>query len=426
MRILLVNSHHYPGGGDCTYVFNLARLLQQAGHIPAFFAMQDARNRPDPNQDLFVSPIDFRALNQAKSLANSWKVLTRSIYSTEARKNFRRLIDRFQPDLVHLHNIEAHLTPSVALEAHRQKLPLVWTLHDYRMICPNSHLLIDRSGEICQACQGKHYYQAALKRCKKDSFLASLMASLQSYAHEGMGLIDKTQVFLTPSNFLRQKLLQAGFPAGKVVHLPLFVETPAPNAASARPEHLLFMARLEVTKGIRVLIEASRLVPQVKVVLAGSLDPLLADALLASLPANVTYVGLQDSAGLAGLLQKAYASLTPSIWYENQPFSILEAFAAGKPVIASDLGGMTELVAHGQRGLLVPPGDPAALAQAMGWMVAHPEQAQAMGASAQAYVQCEHNPRSHAQAILDIYRRCLPPDSRPAAPQVRSGPARSG
>jgi glycosyltransferase involved in cell wall biosynthesis len=158
MRILLVNTRHYYGGGDSTYTFNLAGVLRAHGHEIAFFAMQDGRNLPDPNSDLFVSNIDFQELNKNKKLLNGLRVVTRVIYSREAREKFIQILKRFRPDIVHLQNIHAHITPSVILEAGKQGIPIVWTIHDYKLICPNSHFLIDATGEICEACGKGAYY----------------------------------------------------------------------------------------------------------------------------------------------------------------------------------------------------------------------------------------------------------------------------
>jgi glycosyltransferase involved in cell wall biosynthesis len=197
MKILIVNTRHFYGGGDSTYSFNLAELLSSHGHEVAFFAMQDKRNLPDPNADLFVSPIEFRELNQHKTLANGVKVLSRTIYSTEARRKFATLLDRFSPDIIHLQNFYFHITPSILFEARQRGLPAVWTLHDYGLACPNSHFLIDRTGQICEACRGGRFYQMLIKQCKKGSLLASGMAAFEAYCNRWMGVLKKVDAFLT-------------------------------------------------------------------------------------------------------------------------------------------------------------------------------------------------------------------------------------
>lgn len=403
LKILLVNTRHFYGGGDSTYTFNLAELLSSHGHQIAFFAMQDDRNLPDPNADLFVSYIDFRELNQHKTLANGVKVLTRTIYSTEARWKFATLLDRFSPDIIHLQNFLLHITPSILFEARQRGLPVVWTLHDYGLACPNAHFLIDRTGQICEACRGGHFYQAIFKRCKKDSLLASGMAAFVSYSNRWMAGFQKVGRFLTPSHFLKTKLVENGFDENQIHHLPLFL--PQKNFWEGEDDqgYLLFLGRLETIKGIEVLIKSARRAKEVPLLIAGSVDEPLASRLPDILPENAKYVGLKHGQELADLTRNALAVVMPSICYENQPFSILEAFASGKPVIASDLGGMKELVAHRERGLLVEAGNPDALADAMQWAVTNRTLMKVMGRNARQYALNHHSPETHYQSLIDIY-----------------------
>jgi glycosyltransferase involved in cell wall biosynthesis len=403
MKILLVNTRHFCGGGDSTYTFNLADLLSSHGHEVAFFAMQDKRNLPDPNTDLFVSSIDFRELNQHKTLVNGVKVLTRTIYSTEARRKFAMLLDRFSPDIIHLQNYLGHISLSILFEARQRSLPVVWTLHDYYLACPNAHFLIDRTGQICEACRGGRFYQAIFKRCKKDSLLASGMAAFVAYCNRWMGVLEKVDVFLTPSRFLRSKLLENGLDENQVHHLPLFL--PQDNFWEDEQDqgYLLFLGKLEAIKGIEVLIEAARRAKEVPLLIAGGVGEPLSSRLPEILPENVKYVGLKHGQELADLTHNALAIVLPSICYENQPFSILEAFAAGKAVIASDLGGMTELVVHRERGLLVKPGEPDALADAMQWAVTNQNSMKEMGRNARQYALDNYSPEKHYHSLMDIY-----------------------
>ncbi len=403
MRILIVNTRHFYGGGDSTYTFNLAGLLGRHGHDIAFFGMQDERNLPDPNADLFVSPIDFRELNKHKTPTNGIKVLARTIYSAEARRNFATLLDRFSPDMIHLQNFFNHITASIMFEAERRHLPMVWTLHDYGLACPNAHFLIDRTGEICEACRGGHFYHAAFKRCKKDSLLASSMAAFEAYCNRWMGALKKANAFLTPSRFLKSKLVESGLRAEQIHHLPLFV--PQENFWEGKYDegYLLFLGRLERIKGIHILLQAAARAPNARIRMAGNVGEAFASELKQGLPANVEYVGMKHGEELEALIRNALAVIVPSIWYENQPFTVLEAFAAGKPVIASDLGGMAELVADRERGLLVEPGDPHALANAMNQIVSDRAWAAAMGRNARSYAITSHSPEQHYNALMEIY-----------------------
>jgi glycosyltransferase involved in cell wall biosynthesis len=315
-------------------------------------------------------------------------------------------LDRFHPDIIHLQNIHAHITPSVIFEAKKRGLPVVWTLHDYKLICPNSHYLIDQTGQICEACGRSNYYQAMLKRCKKGSLLASIMASLEAYVHRFMRVRDRVNAFLCPSAFLRTTLIERGFPTDKVHHLPLFL-LPDMFRDYSRDQggYLLFLGRLEPIKGIRPLLEACRLAPQVQLILAGRVEAPFANELPALLSPNAQHVGMKQGEELLQLLRHSLTVVLPSLWYENQPFSILEAFACGKPVIASDLGGMTELVTHQERGLLVPPGDVDSLAKAMTYMLEHPIEAQRMGQNAYEYVEIYHQADRHYAELVRVYNQ---------------------
>jgi len=413
MNIVLVNTRHFRGGGDATHTFNLAEMLRQHGHTVSFFAMQDKRNLPDPNDDLFVSNMDFREQNQHRSLAGGLRVASRAIYSREAREKFRQLLERTRPDLVHVQSLHGHLTPSVIFEAQAQRLPVIWTLHDYKLICPNTSFIIDRTGQVCEACGTHAYYQPILKRCKKDSLLASGLASLEAYVHLWLGVRDRVGAFLAPSRFLRDKLLSRGFDPAKVHHIPNFLpDADLAGPASPSEGYVLFMGRIEATKGMAALLVASRMAPNVRVVVAGPADESAQRAWLSQLPANVEYVGFLQGEALQRRLAGALAVVVPTICYENQPFSVLEAFARHKPVIASDLGGLPELVAHQERGLLVPPGEAEPLAEAMRWLSAHPSQAGAMGQAAHEYVRSEHSAGAHYEQLMEQYTHAL---AQPAA-----------
>jgi len=407
MRILIVNTRHYYGGGDSNYALDLADLLKKRGHEVSFFAMQGERNLPDPNEDLFVSHIDYRALNQRKNPLAALQVLTRSIYSAEARKKFSLLLDRVKPDLIHLQNIHAHITPSVILEAEQRKIPMVWTLHDYKLVCPNSHFLIDASGEICEACRGGAFWNAAKKRCKKGSLPASGMAALEAYAHQWMNIRSKVSAFLCPSAFLRGKLLENGFDPHKTLHLPLFLPDEAFSSQTEDDGYILFLGKLEALKGIYVLLEAARCAPQVPVWIAGGADEAMLKQLPLLLPPNVKYLGFQSGQELMRLKRKARALVLPSLSYENQPLSILEAFALGKPVIASDLGGMRELVGENERGWLIPMGDADALAKALTWTLERPVETKALGKAALEYARENHTAESHYRQMMKIYQGAL-------------------
>jgi glycosyltransferase involved in cell wall biosynthesis len=403
MRVLIVSAFHYPGDGVATYAFSLSELLRTNGHETAFFAMQDDRNVPDPNSDLFVSHIDFVELNRHKSLLAGLRVLGRIIYSPEARRKFGLMLDRFQPDLIHTQGFQHFMSPSILFEANRREIPVVHTLHDFKMVCPNTSMVNDRLGSICEACKRGRYYMPILKRCKKGSTAASAAASVEAYAHALMGVRRRISAYVAPSRFLLNKYIEHGFPAGKLNHIPNMLSDGLFSEQVAVGDYALFIGRVDPLKGVRELVQAAARVPEIPVKIAGRVAPTMADEVPSQLPPNVQYVGLKRGDELRDLVAGALVVVVPSKSYENQPFSVLEAFAAGKAVIASDLGGITELVAHKERGLLVRPGDVGELVDALRWICQNRDAAMRMGLNAQSYARTKHGAEVHYKRIIGLY-----------------------
>jgi len=403
VRVLIVSPYHFPGDGVATYAFNLSELLKRNGHETAFFAMQDERNLPDPNSDLFVSHIDFIELSRRKGVLAGLTVLGRVIYSREARRKLGKLLDRFHPDVIHTQGFQHFMSPSILFEANKRRIPVVHTLHDFKMICPNTSMINDRTGGVCEACKSGRYYMPVLKRCKKGSLAASLAASIEAYADVLMDVRGRIDAYISPSDFLRNKFIEHGFPKDNLHHIPNMLPEDTFVEKVTGGDYILFIGRVDPLKGIRELIQAARQTPEIKVKIAGRIAPSMVDEVPSTLPPNVEYMGLKSGDELRSLVAGALALAVPSTWYENQPFSILEAFAAGKPVIASDLGGMTELVKDGERGLLVPPGDVDKLAQSMKRVVANPDAAIEMGRNAQVYAREKHSADAFYRSVIELY-----------------------
>lgn len=403
MKTLLVNTYHYLRGGDCTYTFALADLLKLKGHEVKFFGMKHPQNLPSSEEKYFLEYIDYVELNKNKSISNSLKVLTRSIYYKHAREKIAGLLNDFKPDIVHLQNIHAHITPSILFEIKKYNIPIVWTLHDYKLVCPNSHYLIDKTGEICEACKSGSYYQPILKICKKDSLMASLAISLEAYTHRVLGIRNLVDRFISPSDFLKQKLVQYGFDAEKVIHLPLFLRDDQYDYDEKNKDYLLYLGRVDYIKGIIPLLVAMKKLNNIKLKIVGGISERIEKEFYEKLTPNVDYLGFKTGEELNYIRKNAMAVIVPSLCYENSPFSILEAFACGKPVIASDLGGMKELVKDGVRGYLVEPGNVSQLTEAINKVVEDNNKTLEMGKNAYQYAKDNHSAEKHYERLMDIY-----------------------
>ncbi len=402
MKICLVNTYHYRRGGDSTYTFDLAELLRSRGHQVVHFAMKHPRNEKSEFEQYFVEHVDFLEIHETGRFFDKIRALGRSLYSREARRKFARLLDATHPDVIHLQNFRRHLTFSIVQEARRRDIPVIYTAHDYDPICPNSLLFSD--GQICDVCAGKHYYRALFRRCKQGSIAGTLAIVLEGTFVRVMNLYRSIDMIVTPSEFLRTKLLQYGFDESRVVAIHNFID-----ADDYEPSYggsgIIYYGRLAPEKGLIGLLQAASKVRDVHVMIAGDgpLKGTLKDLKERLGCRNVEMLGYVEHESLMDIIRTAAAVAMPSICYENFPYSILEAFALGKPVIASNIGGMPEIVHHGETGLLFEPGNWLALADHMLYLDRNPDKAEAMGKRARHLVERCFNADNHYRQLKQVY-----------------------
>ena len=355
MKILQVHKFFYPKGGAETYYLSLIDLLSKKGHEVIPFSMSSLQNLPSEYADYFVSNIDVE--NPQKNLT-SLKSIPRIIWSRESAEKIDRLIKDTKPDIVHLHNIHRHLTPSIIPTIKRHHLPLVMTLHSFDLFCANRHFF--DNGKICERCISGKYYSPILVRCIKNSLPASTVGSIETYYHHWKKVWDQIDLFHVASEFTKQKCIQAGLPASKIFVVPLFsVFDEQNNVKTAKKEsatpYFLFFGRLSAEKGIKNLIQAFPTNQDFRLKIAGS-GPQEAELkqLIQKKP-NIEMLGFQNKQELNHLIKDALAVITPSLCYETFGLSVLEPISLGTPVIASQLGALPEIIGAHRTGLLVDP-----------------------------------------------------------------------
>ena len=404
MKVLILNTYYYNRGGDTTYSFNLAELLRQHGHTVRFFSMKHPLNFQTDDSRFFVDYIDFVEANFQSNITTGIKVLKRSIYSIHARYKIREMLDEYRPDIAHVQNIHTHITPSVLFELKQRNIPIVWTLHDYKFICPNATLL--EHGNICEACKGEKFYRAIVYRCKKNSLPASVIASLEAYIHKLLDVKKLVSVFISPSDFLRNKFIEFGWPANSIVTVHNFLTDDQffPLEQENR-NYILFLGRVEEIKGIRTLITAVSELQQVllKVAGDGELRRELETMCIENGFSNIEFLGRLEKSAVKDVVQKCAFVVVPSEWYENYPFSIMEVMAMGKAVLASDVGGIPELVKENVTGMLFKPGNITELKQKLILMLKSKELCNTLGANARALVESVNNKKIHFEEIMKIY-----------------------
>lgn len=399
--ILLANKFFYRYGGVETYLFALADLLGRHGHAVVPFAMQHPDNLPGDWSRYFTSRIDYGDRSPAAQL----RAAANSIYSFEARRQLRRLIGDARPDLAHLQHIYHQLSPSVLVELKNRGIPVVQTVHDYKPICPSYKLYVPARQEICFRCRGHRYYNAIAQNCTAHGLAASALVCLEAYLEWVTRAYARTvSIFITPSEFLRARLLDGGIAPSTVVAIPNFMDTTAYTPAYAG-DPVLFVGRLVPEKGAHILIEAARRLANVPFRIAGSGPEESRLRRQAEGLGNVQFLGRLAPQELAGVIRDASCVVVPSIWHDPAPLVIQEAFAYGKPVIGTTLGGIPEMIQDQITGFLVEPGRWEALVEPIERLRASPAISAAMGRAARAFVEQRYSPEDHYQALLAVYNR---------------------
>lgn len=409
MKILMCNTFQYLRGGAERCVFGLTRLLTEQGHQVVPFGMHDPRNQPSEYDDFFVSHIDFPTeLSGESGVAGKLRVLERVVYSREARRNIEALIEQERPDLVHVHGIAHEISPSILPGIKKYGIPIVQTLHDYKLVCPNTSFVSNNT--VCEKCQGHRYYQVMLNRCKRGSLPASVLAGIEAYAHHWTGMYTRNvDLFISPSEFLKQKLQQFGI-ENRIETIPNFIDLDQFEPVTQKEDYFVFIGRLVAVKGVRTLVRAMRQVKNGRLLIAGTgeLEAELKAYCAEHQLDNVTFLGHLNTDALVPLLQKARFSIVPSEWYENYSMAVIESFACGTAVVGANIGGIPEQVLDGQTGRLFPSGDEAALAALLNDLAANPSAAQEMGQQARRFVEETNSPEAHLAATMRLYQTLLP------------------
>jgi glycosyltransferase involved in cell wall biosynthesis len=397
VRVLLLNNHWRPVGGAETVAIQTRRLLESAGHEVAVFSVAE-----DGEAD-GRWPRGGRGGTTGARAAGPLK----GVWSIDAFRRLGRLLDDHPFDVAHAHNVYEGLTLSVLDALERRGIPTVLTVHDYRAICANG-VLRRPGGGPCTRCLDASplLWSAVRHRCVRGSLRLSTVAAAEASLNRLRRRYERLAGLLAPSRFLRRLLVQAGFPPQRIAFVPNAVPQAPPAAAPADPPRFVFAGRLTEDKGLDDLLQAARRVrgvARVAVVGTGRRESLVRACVAAErLPVDV--LGPMTPAAVGRELCASTAVVLPSLWYENCPLAILEAAARGIPAVASDLGGMRELVEHRRTGLLVPPGDPPALAGAMLELAGDRALARELGRRARRRVLACHGEDEYLARVTAVYR----------------------
>ena len=409
---MFCNKYNYPFSGTEVYLFELMKLLRSQGHETALFSMADPRGDSTPYDHNFVPLIDFK---RKAGLWQEARQAAHAVYSFDARRRMRAMIREFRPQVAHVRNIYHHLSPSILWELKAQNVPVVYHVNDFKVLCPSYNFVAQ--GKTCEACADGASWNVLRRECYPGSTGARLTLMTEAYVHRVLGTFRKCiDLFLAPSRFVRDKFVAHGWDSDRFEVLPHFQEIgtltdPPPDGPA------LYFGRLSAEKGIEDLLRAMSRLPQLKLVMAGDGPQRAAlQALAVTLKlVNVEFAGQVSGTERDRLIAHSRFTVFPSHAYETLGKTILESYALGRAVIATDMGSRRELVRHGETsdgetgdgetGILYPTGDVDRLAQAMVTLSADPKLAATMGRAGWEFVRQRHKPEDHCERLIGIYER---------------------
>lgn len=358
MKILMINKFLYPNGGSETYIFKLGEYLTAQGHEVQYFGMEHEGRCVGNKAEAYTSDMNFHGGSKLAKLTYPIK----TIYSSEARKKIRLVLDDFQPEVCHLNNFNYQLTPSIILEIVKwrkdtgRKCKIVFTAHDYQLVCPNHMCNIPGTGENCERCLEGKFIHCLKGKCIHGSTAKSAIGMMEATFWKWKGVYKYIDAMVCCSEFMKTKMDGNPLFREKTIAMHNFIDRVNPENAEKK-DYVLYFGRFSEEKGIDTLIKVCEQLPEISFIFAGS-GPL--EERINSV-GNIQNVGFQTGKDLEKLIREARFSIYPSEWYENCPFSVMESQMYGTPVLGADIGGIPELIQEGKTGELFTSGDEASL-----------------------------------------------------------------
>ncbi|MEM9996342.1 MAG: glycosyltransferase family 4 protein [Bacteroidota bacterium] len=397
--MLNVGHHYFVGGGSDRYMLALGALLKSRGHAVVPFATAHERNEPTPWADYFPAGVNPSEPRLTDAL--------RFLWSTEARTAMQRVLAEAQSDLAHLHIYYGQLTASILGPLHEARVPVVQSLHEYKLACPVYSFV--SNGAVCEACAGQSFWRALPRRCNRGSVMRTAASIAEAYLSRWAGDVRRVDHFIAVSDFMRRKMEEYGLGAGRITTVHNFVDAKAVEPATDTGSYAFYFGRLERLKGLFTLIEAAGAVPALPLWIAG--EGKARSELEAEVQrqgwSHIRFLGFQRGQALEDLIRGARCTVLPAEWYENCPMSILEALAYARPVVGSRIGGIPELIEDGVDGYLFEPGNIEELRAILRGFSSEPEQTVEMGRAGRAKVKQRFSPDAHYAQIRAVYDQVL-------------------
>ncbi|MBI4723074.1 MAG: glycosyltransferase [Candidatus Stahlbacteria bacterium] len=405
MKILNINSYYFIRGGADRYFFELSELLSRHYNHVIPFCTEHSENYFTPYSSNFTECYDIME-NGVKHIEKYVKNIIRMFYHKKSEYLMHKIIQSENPDIAHVHNIYHRIPFSIFKVLTQYNIPIVYTLHDYKLICPG-HLLYTK-GNACERCKLGHYYNAIFYKCQNASFFRSFLVMILAYYCKKAGIFDLIDCIVAPSKFAKNKVIGFGFSENKIVHIPHFIESEKYLPEFHPGVYALYIGRIEKNKGVETLIKAFKSINfPLKIAGNGHLKSFLEKFCIKEGINNVEFVGSVSFEQAKELYCGALCTIVPSEWYEVFGLTILESFACGKPVIASRIGGIPEIVEDEYNGFLFNPKDVQGLIEKLNILITNRKRAEEMGKNAYYVAKKHYSSNKHYESIRSLYASLL-------------------
>ncbi len=406
MKIIFAHKYYYRKAGAETYLFDVMDLLKVHGHEVIPFAMHHSENEKTPWSKYFVSNIDLRA---PQGIRGKLAIASRAIYFAEAKRKFERLVKETNPDIVHIQNIYHEISPSILNVCRKYNIPVVQTVHDYKLICPNYKLFCN--GKIETFCKGGDFYKEIFHKCTSGSISASALTALEMYIHKWLHIYDRgVKYWIAPSKAVKDILVEYGMPKERINVMHHFFDTTAVTPATSVGKYILCYGRLSEEKGFHVAIQAMKSLPGQRLKIAGEgpmKDLLVSLAYEEGVSDRVDFVGFVKGAALKKLIRESRIVLVPSVWFEVFGYTIVEAMAANKVVLGSRIGAIEEILGSVDARLLFTPGDSDDLAKKALALLCDNTRLERLGQKSRSWVQKNLFPEDYYNRLIELYKKAI-------------------
>lgn len=409
MKILLVNYRYFISGGPEKYMFNVKELLENNGHEVIPFSINYSKNFESEYSKYFINPIGDRESVYYEDIKKSPKsilqMLSRSIYSFEAKKAIQEEIVTEKPDLVYVIHFVNKLSPSIIDGAKKMGIPVVLRLSDYFLLCPRFDFIFN--GEICEDCLRKGLHSCIRKKCVKGSIFASLVRVLSMKIHKCIGVYKRVDAFIAPSVFLKNKLIESGVSPCRIYHIPTFARTN--NQSISLGSYGLYFGRIAVEKGVELIIKAYESLRSKQLIIMGDYSNEEGQRLVNYVNDNginnIRFVGFKSGDEFDRIIRHAKFTIIPSVWYDNLPNAALESFKFFKPIIASNIGSLPEIVKDGYNGYLFEKGNVDDLITKIELLDGNDVMVTEMGVNGNKTLQKSFSPEIHYNLLIDLFEK---------------------